>query len=140
MNAASPVQSPHRIDKSSLNREEQKKKLKYMRDKDRELVRGIFKFYEVPGGSMSFVYKAYKEDQVENYSFSDEGIYTIPIGVAKHLNKNGWYPIHQHQVNEQGIPTAVIGKKVRRFGFQSLEFTDIEELDTTNHIITVQSL
>jgi hypothetical protein len=45
--------------------------LRYQRDKDREQVKGIFRFHEVPGGSMSFVYKAYKEDQVERYDLFD---------------------------------------------------------------------
>ena len=63
--------------------------LKNQRDRDREIVRGIFKFDEVPGGTMSFVYKKYREDPVERYSFVDGCAYSIPLGVAKHLNKNG---------------------------------------------------
>ena len=34
-----------------------KKDLKYMRDKDREMVRGIFRFFEVPGGTMAFSFR-----------------------------------------------------------------------------------
>jgi hypothetical protein len=102
--------------------------LKYQRDQDREMVKGIFQFYEVPGGSMSFCFKKYKEDQVERFDFMDGQIYNIPLGVAKHLNKNGWYPVHEYLKNEDGKPSMKIGKKVRRFGFRSLEFTDIEDM------------
>jgi hypothetical protein len=114
--------------------------LKFMRDRDREKVKGIFKFYECPGGTMSFCYKAYKEDPVERFDFIDGGVYSIPLGVAKHLNKNGFYPIHAHTVDESGRPSMSVGTKVRRFGFQSLEFVDIDELEPAKQIITVSNL
>lgn len=122
--------------------------LKYLRDKHREKVKGIFRFFEVPGGSMSFSFKEFKEDQVERYDFIDGEIYSIPLGVAKHLNKNGWYPEYEYlpgqpgvQASPQGVHGATmrVGKKVRRFGFQSLEFVDIDDLDTSvNQIVTVE--
>jgi hypothetical protein len=119
----------------------QKPNLKYMRDKDREMVKGIFRFHEVPGGSMSFVYKAYKEDQVERFDLVDGEIYTIPLGVAKHLNHNCWYPVHQYAVDEAGKPVMKIGQKVRRCSFQSLEFVDIDDLTPVGQsIVTVESV
>ena len=115
--------------------------LKYQRDKDREPVKGIFKFYEVPGGSVSFIYKAYKGDQVERYDLADGQVYTIPLGVAKHLNKNGWYPVHSYATDEYGKPKMKIGQKVRRFGFQSLEFIDIEDLgEAGKSLVTVENI
>jgi len=104
------------------------KSLTYQRDKDREKVRGIFRFYEVPGGGMSFCYKAYKGDPVEKYTLVDGEVYSLPLGVAKHLNKNGWYPVHEYMKDDTGRPHMMIGKKKRRFGFQSLEFVDVDEL------------
>jgi hypothetical protein len=116
-----------------------KKNLTYMRDKDREPVKGIFRFYEVPGGSMSFSYKAYKGDPVERFDLVDGGVYTLPLGVAKHLNKNGWYPVHSHMVDENGKAVMKIGQKIRRFGFQSLEFVDIEDLtEVGSGIVTAE--
>lgn len=106
----------------------QKPTLRYMRDKDREPVKGIFKFYEVPGGSMSFNYKAYKEDPIERFDLVDGQVYTVPLGVAKHLNKNGSYPVHEYATDENGKALQIIKSRVRRFGFQSLEFVDIEDL------------
>ena len=102
--------------------------LKYQRDKDREQVKGVFRFYEVPGGMLSFVFRAYKEDPVERFDLVDGQIYTIPLGVARHLNKNGKYPVHAYAQNEAGQPSMIIGKKVARFAFQSLEFIDIEDM------------
>lgn len=119
-----------------------KKNLRWSRDKDREIVKGMFKFYEVPGGVMSFVYRAYKEDKTERYNLSDGEIYSIPLGVARHLNKNGWYPIHAYAMNDVGVATMKLGQKKRRFGFQSLEFVDIDDLseDRGNSIITVERM
>lgn len=104
------------------------KNLKFQQQKDREMVKGIFRFYEVAGGVLSFVFKYYKEDPVENFTLNDGQVYTLPLGVAKHLNKNGWYPIHAHAKDESGNNLIKVGQRVRRFGFQSLEFVDIEEL------------
>lgn len=123
------------------------KSLRFQRDKDREPVRGIFRFYEVPGGRLDFVFKQYKEDQVEKFSLIDNEIKTLPLGVAKHLNKNGWYPeyafnaatgtsggmvsndLHGHSAASD----MRISRKVRRFGFQSLEFVDVDELNNHNN-------
>jgi len=118
-----------------------KPNLKYQRDKDREKVKGIFRFYEVPGGQMSFVYKAYKNDTVEKYTLNDGQVYTLPLGVAKHLNKNGCYPVHQYMQDETGKVSMKIGQKVRRFSFQSLEFVDVDELSTEpSQIVTVENV
>lgn len=106
-------------------------KLRYMRDKDRELVKGIFRFYEVPGGRLDFVFRKYKGDPIERYSLVDGQVYSLPLGVAKHLNEGGWYPVHSYKVDEAGTPSMHIGKKVSRVGFQSLEFIDIEGLTPT---------
>ena len=90
---------------------------------------------------MSFVMKAYKEDPVERYDMVDGQIYTIPLGVAKHLNKNGWYPVHVHAMDENGKAIAKLSQKKRRFSFQSLEFVDIEEFPTkAEEIVTVEKI
>lgn len=117
-----------------------KPNLNYSRDKDREKVKGIFRFHEVPGGSMSFVFKAYKNDPIERYDLIDGQVYALPLGVAKHLNNNCWYPVHAHAQDENGKPLAKLGKKVKRCSFQSLEFVDIEELNPAADIVTVERI
>lgn len=121
--------------------EKKPKNLRYQRDRDREKVRGRFIFNEVPNGQMEFVYRAYKEDPIERYCLKDGEIYEIPLGVARHLNKNGWYPIHRYLLNDQGAPAQLVNQKVRRFSFQSLEFMDSEEIgDNHVDIVTVKNL
>lgn len=122
------------------DRSKMKEHLKYQRDKDREPVKGIFRFHEVPGGMMEFVFKAYKEDEVEKYSLIDGHVYTVPLGVARHLNKNCFYPVHKFMTDEYGKPTQKIGEKVRRCSFQSLEFVDIEDLEPEKCLITVEKV
>lgn len=121
-----------------------KPNLEYMRKKDREPVRGKFIFHEVPGGTMMFVYKAYKGDEVEHFTMVDGEIYTIPLGVAKHLNKNCWYPIHAYTTDADGRPLQKIGQKVRRCSFQSLEFVDIDDISPVGtpaaDLVTVENI
>ena len=115
--------------------------LTYMRDKDAEIVRGIFHFFEVPGGLLEFVYKCYGGDDVEKYSLEDNKVYSLPRGVARHLNKSGVYPIHAHATDEHGRPIARIGHKVARYGFSSLEFFDSDDLIPEGKpLITVEHL
>jgi hypothetical protein len=110
---------------------------KFMRDKDRELVKGIFRFHEVPGGVMEFAFKKWKQDPVEKFVMKDGMIYTVPLGVAKHLNQNCWYPVHGFMTDENGQPSPKVQQKVRRCSFQSLEFVDVEDFGTTPELTTL---
>lgn len=114
--------------------------LQYMRDKDREMVRGKFIFHEVPGGEMGFSFKKYKQDPVERFDLRDGEIYSLPLGVAKHLNKDCWYPEYEFFKDESTQNLQRIGKKKRRCSFQSLEFVDIEDLTPvgSSGILTVE--
>ncbi len=85
---------------------------------DQKMVKGVFNFKEVPGGRMGFVYKKYKQEQVKKYDMIDGQVYTIPLGVAKHLNRNGWYPVHEYKMDENDKSVVRVGQRVNRFGFQ----------------------
>lgn len=104
--------------------------VKVMRDKERELVKGKFIFHEVPGGRMEFVFRKYKQDPMEKFSLNDGEIYTLPLGVARHLNTNCKYPAYSFKMDETGRPQMGVGEWIRRCSFQSLEFVDIEEAPT----------
>ena len=122
--------------------EEVKKKpnLKYLRDKDRQKVKGIFQFHECPGGTLSFAYRFYREDPVESYALVDGKTYELPLGVARHLNKNGWYPIHRYEMDESGKPALEIGEKRHRYSFRSLEFMASEDLQSPVEIVTARPI
>jgi len=126
---------------ATAKKENVKPNLKYMRDKDREIVKGIFRFYEVPGGTMAFTFKKYKEDPTENYTMVDGQVYSVPLGVAKHLNQNGWYPRHAYHMDEGNKAVQRVTEKIRRFSFQSLEFVDIEDLTPVGkELVTVETV
>jgi hypothetical protein len=129
------------VAKKEAKDKKQKLNLDYMRDRDAEIVRGVFHFYEVPGGLLEFVYKAYEGDSLEKYSLEDGKVYSLPRGVARHLCKSGWYPIHGYATDEQGRPVAKVGQKVSRYGFASLEFFDSEDLIPEGKpLVTVEAI
>lgn len=123
---------------TKIDRTEKAKKVNitYLRDKDREKVKGIFHNYETRGGSIKFPFRGYKGDPIEWYEFTDGQTYEIPLGVAKHLNKNCWVPSYEKMASDgtmRGVSGRNTGRmhvvrKVRRFGFQSLEFIPDEDL------------
>ncbi len=132
-------------------REDAKKNLKKKRDKYREKVRGKFLFFEVPGGTLPFVYREFKGDPIEKYQFTDGEVYEIPLGVARHLNMNGHYPEYGYVPQEAGVQASIyngfgqyaarITRKVHRFAFQSLQFLDVDDLPTVNsQIVTVETV
>jgi len=124
-----------------MTKEEAKKLIEKQRQEDRRMVKGIFKFYECPTASLSFSFKKYKGDPVEHYTLIDGQVYEVPLGVAKHLNNSGWYPVHAYAKSEDGMsPTMRVGQKIHRYGFQSLDFVDIEEKFPSNDIVTVEKV
>lgn len=139
----------------STNDRQKKKELlakqyQYLREKDKQTVRGKFIYHEVPGGAMSFSYgPIYKGDESQTYTLVDGEIYELPLGVARHLNKNVWYPEYGYVPGDSSTamqggynPTAggmKVTHKVRRVSFQSLEFLDIEEMPSGN-ISTVEKI
>lgn len=132
--------TPHTVTKRGRSKADESKKvnLKYLRDKHNEPVRGIFRFNECPGGVMSFSFKEFKEDEVKSYTLEDGKIYTIPLGVAKHLN-NRWYPAYEYFQNEGMQNLQRVFKKVHRCTFQSLEFMDVEGLEP-DKLVQVQTV
>jgi len=117
--------------------------LKKQRDRDREMVTGVFRFLEIPGGVVRFPFRMYREDPIERYELHDGRIYKIPRGVARHLNNNCFYIIHQYQMDEAGKPVVGIGKKVHRFMFSSTDFLDIEAYTDINRapdLVTVETI
>lgn len=119
---------------------EVKKKLtlEEQRLRDRQPKRGIFKYHEVPGGVLRFPFKKYKEDPVEQFELFDGQIYTLPLGVAKHLNENCWYPEYSFVKGDPSLKTGssyvdsmsmnVVGK-TRRTSFSSLEFMGDDDMN-----------
>lgn len=110
--------------------------LEAKRAEESKLVRGIFRFHEVPGGQMEFQYRKYKGDPIQKYSMKDGEVYEVPLGVARHLNTNCWYPSYAHSDKASqevaGSAAVIIKEKIRRCSFQSLDFVESERAATEN--------
>jgi hypothetical protein len=129
--------------KKKMSEAEAAKHISKMRERDAEMVSGIFKNLENPGvngakGSVSFGFKAYPGDDFVFYELWDNERYTIPRGVARHLNNNCYYKEYAHLPGESGI-AGVRGaqsdgrlqsvhmqaaRKIHRYEFRSLEYMD----------------
>ena len=101
--------------------------MRKLRNADHKIVKGIFRCYEPPGGSVTFSFRKYKGDEVLKYTLVDGQIYELPLMVAKHLNQNCYYPRHTHVLDANGNPSVEVGKKVQRCSFEGLEFQDADE-------------
>ncbi len=102
--------------------EAQKLRIEEERGRDARLVSGIFKFHEVPGGTISFPFRKYPKDKIITYTFKDGERYTIPVAVADHLNENVSYPVHSHTVDKNGVPFIGVGSNVDRVSFYNDKF------------------
>lgn len=108
---------------TTKEKEEAKKKIAAMREKDNEMVTGIFKNRDGEG-KISFSYGKYKEDGTSVYEFNDGGTYTIPRMVANHLNQSTAVPQREYATNPDGTKSlhTVIRKKNKRYEFISTDF------------------
>jgi hypothetical protein len=131
--------------------------LKRMAERDKEFVTGVFRYYELPGGALEFCLKLYKDEPVRKYNLVDGGIYKLPRGVARHLTQNGFYPVYNFVKGDQVLGNAATGyapdslggtfgknqvmkvvSKVRRYGFESMEFMD--DLETNiSRVVEVEN-
>jgi len=82
----------------------------------------------------------------------DGEVYSVPLGVARHLNMNCWYPQYDFLPGDNSVQVGKpvrgfaghvqkITKKVHRCAFSSLEFLDIEDLPQPNSaVVTVENV
>lgn len=92
------------------------------RDEDSQMVVGIFKNIEVPSGALQFTYRKYKEDSYRSYHLQDGKEYTLPLGVAKHINNMTKVKKHDFLVDKEGKKLPGAGSYRQRYQFLSKEF------------------
>lgn len=137
------------------------KKLAKMKERDSEMVTGIFKNLEYPAsasqrGILRFSIKLYPGEQTQVYELWDGEKYTLPRGVAHHLNNNCYYTEHgylpanmggdqgiRHSYDKDGIMTPqgyTTQRKKHRFSFIPLDFMDDAEIRSVDIIQAQPSL
>ena len=111
---------------SSKLTSEQKKKASEMietaRKADAKIVKGIFKNIECAGGDLHFAYHAYKGEPTRVYHLLDGKQYDLPVGVAKHINRQCKYKRSKHLVDRDGSRMITADKPIERYQFVSTEF------------------
>jgi len=129
-----PVEPPPPVIKSKRQLHEEDMHRRWVEDS--KLVRGIFRNHEIPGTSVTFPFRKYKQDAVKEYTLMDGQIYELPRAVATHLNNNCQYTIHKHATDENGKPIAIVGTKIQRFSFYPTDFSDVNSDTPKIDIIT----
>lgn len=95
-----------------------------MREEDSQLVKGIFRCFNPPGGNLTFYFKKYKGDPIQKYEMFDGQEYEVPLAVAKHLNENCFEDDHAYLLDANGNPIVGMGKRNHRFAFSPSKFGD----------------
>ena len=112
----------------TLTKEEKNSYVNYCKERDCEMVTGIFRCFEPPGGMLEMNYKAYPGEDAEKKIFIDGQEYTVPRYVAKRFESDfqgsgTYYTTHSYIMDSTGKPLLnTNGKKTRRFGFSSMDF------------------
>lgn len=113
---------------------DKEKAIKAAIEKDAEKVKGIFRFYELPGGILEFCYRKYKDEPLREFKCAlgtelrDGQMYELPRGVARHLNSSGRYPEYEYIKDATGKDIMRIKRMVARYGFESTEFIEQDDL------------
>lgn len=111
--------------KSKITAEQRKKSSELIEKKrieDSKLVKGVFKNSECPGGDLTFAICLYKGDPVRIYHFVDGESYEIPLGVAKHINRQCKYKRSKYLVDKDGKKIIGSDKPVERYQFISHDY------------------
>jgi hypothetical protein len=92
-----------RKDEKKLTKVELQKNLEARRERDNELVTGIFRYIEHPRSVLRFRFKKYAGDEYKAYELWDGERYRLPRMVARHLNQGVHYIDYKHMPGEQGM-------------------------------------
>lgn len=136
-----------------LTKIEVAKKVEAERERDTELVTGLFRYIEKPGQKLCFKYKKYAQDSNKKYELEDGKRYRIPRMVARHLNQNCFYSEYKRlggamansdvmmagTGNEDTYANMYAVKKHHRTEFRSLEFMD-DDINAKPEIIEIAYL
>lgn len=128
-------------------------------ERDYELVSGIFRYLEHPGGTLRFRYHKYPQDNNKQWELTDGCRYKLPRMIVRHINNGVHYLAYKHldnKLGEAGVHTAInkeksrfddgsgaqqsmtMVSKVPRCEFRSLDFMDEDDLSLTpSNLVTV---
>lgn len=108
----------------TLTDPEKKAYVKSLKERDCQMVTGVFRCFEPLGGTVQFTAMAYEGEVPVKYTFFDGETYTIPRYIAKRIEGEfqgvgTFYPTNTYLLDSMGNPMVGVGKKTRRFGFST---------------------
>lgn len=111
-----------------ISKAEAERQFKDKSEHESEYVRGIFRNYENPGAGVDFFFRSnYLSRHIQKWELQDGILYEIPRAVARHINENCRYPVHEFRTDANGNRHQHVSRHVNRFGFNSMENADISE-------------
>jgi hypothetical protein len=113
----------------TLNADQKKGYLAYLREKDMTMVKGVFKCFEPVGGFLKMSCAPWPGVE-KTYEFFHGEEYEVPAFVAKHLETGCYYPTHSYLLDDRGQPVPHVGKKNFRFSFNTGTYRSTNEYVT----------
>jgi hypothetical protein len=123
--------------------------LQARRAANNRLIKGVFRDYEIPGGTVELSHgPILKGDVTKNYKLTDGQTYELPVSLIKELNEGCFYVEYAHKpdgqfvaaVNPNWDSNLDIGRKFHRFGFQPVDFGFFTESGPTPNIYLAKAL
>jgi len=99
-----------------IDKFEEKKK------EESKMIKGIFEFRALPGGTLDFWHKKWKGEKIQRYILVDGQEYDLPLAVVRKLNSECYVTEHSHLLGPDGKHLKT-GRKRHRFAFKTLEYT-----------------
>lgn len=102
--------------------------LKWENDRLAEKVSGVIRNNENPGNPIEFWFKGPGCPDMTKFSYKHNEQISIPLGVAKHINKSCFVVVDAYKLDKDGRPSVEAGKKMRRLSFFPFGYVDTEDL------------
>jgi len=96
-------------------------KFEEKKEEESKMVKGIFEFRALPGGTLDFFHKKWKGDKITRYVLVDGEEYELPLSVVRKLNSECYTNQHSYLLGPDGKHLKT-GKKQHRFAFKSSEY------------------
>jgi len=106
------------INKEPVNKDS----IEGMKPETDKMVTGIFKNMECPGQTAFICMRLYKGQQPFTKLFHDGQTYTIPLSVARMINRSCKYKKDKHMLDEHGESVKVDDVPIDRYKFISADY------------------
>lgn len=111
-----------KIPLTKLQKDAAKEKLDKLYKEESQIVEGVFKNLECPGGGLEFSVKKFPQDNSFKFSLEDGKKYKIPLWVARHINNDCNERAHKFITSADGQKVVDLQRSRQRYQFLSTDF------------------